>query len=279
MSVEEPESELGLSPDLLNETLPTPLYHQIYTLLREKICRGDIAAGATLPGEQEMARQLNVSRITVKRSLNELAADNLVTRHRGRGTIVASGIAIPVVRASFDNLIESLRLMGLETQIELIDVGKVVADAALATILRVRQGAPLQRAIRRRMLNDEPFAYLVSFVPAEIAARYTNKDLAETPLLTLLERAGNPGVEAEQWITAVGAGPKVAAALDVAEGSPVLRIDRVMTGRGGDVVQLMQSYYVSDRFQYHVRTHSRRQSQPTPANWNELLNTASRGGE
>ncbi len=279
MSVDAPTIDIGLSPDLLNETLPTPLYHQIYTLLREKICRGDIAPGSTLPGEQEMARQLNVSRITVKRSLNELAADNLVSRHRGRGTIVSSGIAIPVVRASFDNLIESLRLMGLETQIELIGVDKVVADAALATILRVRPGAPLQRATRRRMLNGEPFAYLVSFVPAEIAARYTHKELAEIPLLTLLERAGNPAVEAEQWITAVGAGPKVAAALEVAPGSPVLRIDRVMTGRGGDIVQLMQSYYVSSRFQYHVRTHSRRQSQPTPANWNDLLNTASLGGE
>jgi len=270
---------LGLSSDLLNDSLPTPLYHQIYTLLREKICRGDVAPGSTLPGEQELARQLNVSRITVKRALNELAADNIVSRYRGRGTIVASGIAIPVVRASFDNLIESLRLMGLETQIEVIDIAKVIADEPLAAILQVRKGASLQRATRRRMLEGEAFAYLVSFVPSELAARYTAKDLADTPLLTLLERAGNPGVEAEQRITAVGAGPKVAAALGVAPGSPVLRIDRVMTGRGGDVVQLMQSYYRSDRFQYHVRTHSRRQGQPTPSNWNELLNAAGLGDE
>ena len=71
----------------LNPTSPTPLYHQLYTVLRERIVRGDFAPSQTLPGEQELAKLFDVSRITVKRALNELAASGLVSRHRGRGTI------------------------------------------------------------------------------------------------------------------------------------------------------------------------------------------------
>ena len=84
-----------LNASNLDERLPTPLYHQIYLLLREKIRSGIVAANATLPGEQELARAFNVSRITVKRALNELASDHLVTRHRGRGTIVSGQGAVP----------------------------------------------------------------------------------------------------------------------------------------------------------------------------------------
>jgi len=94
---------------LLNGALPTPLYHQVYLVLRERIQSGVYADGETLPGEQELARAFDVSRITVKRALNELAANNLVSRHRGRGTIVSTGGVIPLVSGSFETLISSLK--------------------------------------------------------------------------------------------------------------------------------------------------------------------------
>ena len=70
------------------------------------------------PRRAGLVKLFGVSRITVKRALNELAADRLVTRHRGRGTLVSRGSKIPVVRGSFDTMVESLRLMGLETEVE-----------------------------------------------------------------------------------------------------------------------------------------------------------------
>ena len=80
-----------LGPSLLDAGLPTPLYHQIYLILRDRIRAGVLARNALLPGEQELGRLFNVSRITVKRALNELAADGLISRHRGRGSIVTRG--------------------------------------------------------------------------------------------------------------------------------------------------------------------------------------------
>lgn len=242
----------------LDESLPTPLYHQIYLVLREQIRSGAIAPDAMLPGEQHLARMFNVSRITVKRALNELAADGLLHRHRGRGTIVSSAPAIPVVKGSFDNLLESLRIMGLETEIEVIDVANVQADAATAKLLEIEVGAPVQRAVRRRMLQGEPFSHLVTFIPGDIAEKFSIKEMATTSLLTLLERAGAAVFDAEQWITAVGAEPLVAAALGVSGGAPLLKVERVMRDVHGRPVQLIHSHYRSDRFQYHVKTHRRK---------------------
>jgi DNA-binding transcriptional regulator YhcF (GntR family) len=151
-----PGGVLGLSADQLDETLPTPLYHQIYLVLRERIRSGEIAAGETLPGEQELARALKVSRITVKRALNELAGDRLVSRHRGRGTIVAGGATIPMVRSSFDNLIDSLKIMGLETEVELLEARDIPAEPFIADHLAIKPGDPVQYAVRLRKLRGEP---------------------------------------------------------------------------------------------------------------------------
>lgn len=250
-----------IDSSLLDDSLPTPLYHQIYLVLREKIRGGDIGSDSTLPGEQELARMFDVSRITVKRALNELASDGLVSRHRGRGTIVAGGATIPMVKGSFDTLIESLHIMGLETELELLDVTDVPASASIAQHLNITEGSTIQRAIRRRKLQGEPFSHLVTYVPMAIAKRYSVRDLASTPLLVLLERAGAAAYEAEQWITAVSAEPLVASALGVSVGAPLLKIERVMRTAKGEPVQLIHGHYRPDRFQYHVKTHRRR---PTP---------------
>lgn len=242
----------------LDESMPTPLYHQIYLVLREQIRSGAIPANALLPGEQQMAKIFNVSRITVKRALNELAADGLLNRHRGRGTTVTNGTAVPVVKGSFDNLLESLRIMGLETEIEVLDVADIPADAPTAEALELSPGSRIQRAVRRRKLQGEPFSHLVTHVPGDIADRYSVRDMATTSLLTLLEQVGAAVFDAEQSITAVAAEPLVASALGVAVGAPLLKVERIMRDVNGRPVQLIHSHYRSDRFQYHVKTHRRK---------------------
>ena len=244
-----------LSAALLDENGPAPLYHQIHLVLRDLIRRLDLPPGTALPGEQALAKTFAVSRVTVKRALNELAAERLVSRHRGRGTLVAARKTIPVVRSSFDGLIESLQQMGLVTQVELLETGLVTAsEARVAMQMRLDAGAVLQRAVRRRWLEEEPLSYLITYTPEHIAARYSKDDLAHTAFLLLLERAGSAPLEAEQWITAVAASPVIAAALKVRPSTPLLKIERIMRDGEGGVVQLVHGFYRPDLFQYHVHS-------------------------
>jgi len=244
-------------PALLDEGMRTPLYHQIYLVLRNLIQNGTVAAGALLPGEKVLAELFDVSRITVKRALNELAAEAFVSRHRGLGTVVVGRSALPVVRSSFDNLLESLHQMGLATELELLDMQEVLAGAAgVSSAMGLAPDTELQRVVRRRKLEGEPLSYLITFTPRALAKRYGGEALSGAPSLALLERAGAEALEAEQWITAVCAEPHVASALGVVAGAALLKIERVLRDASGETVQLIQGFYRSDRFQYHVLNYS-----------------------
>jgi GntR family transcriptional regulator len=242
-----------LSPDLIDEALPTPLYHQIFLVLRDRIREGVFPAGAILPGEQELTRLFDVSRITVKRAMNELAAHGFVTRHRGRGTVVTHNTGVPIVEGRFDTLFDALKRMGLATDVKLLEVEDLNADEDIAVDMAIEPGAPLQKAIRLRSLEGDTFSYLITHVPGEIAARYTREDLQTQPMLELLRRAGAEAVEADQTLTAVAADPQVAAALKVSPGSPLLKIKRIMRGPDGRAVQHIVAFYRPERFRYQMR--------------------------
>lgn len=72
----------------LNKNLPTPLYHQIKDYLAEKVALGEWKPGHQLPSERELAKQFNVSTITVKRAVHDLVDKNILYRQRGKGTFV-----------------------------------------------------------------------------------------------------------------------------------------------------------------------------------------------
>ena len=242
-----------LNASLIDAALPTPLYHQIYLLLRDTIRRGELPAGALVPGELDLADLFKVSRITVKRALNELATDSLVTRHRGRGTVVTPAARLSVIRGSFETLIDSLKQMGDETKVRLLEMADIAPTRAIAELLEIDDGEKVQRAVRLRTIEGGPFSYLISYVPMRIARSYTKAELSSLPLLTLLERAGANIDEADQWITAVAAEPKIAQALGVATASPLLRIERLMRDDGGVPVELIHGHYRPDRFVYFIQ--------------------------
>jgi GntR family transcriptional regulator len=240
-------------------TSDAPLHGQIRTSLHGMIDSGAYPSGSVLPGEQELARHFKVSRITVKRALNDLALAGFVRRMRGRGTIVTGGPAHPVLRGSFNTLLQSLKAMGAETEVQLLAAEEVTAPAPIADLLDLQRGAKVERAVRLRKIKGAPFSHLVTYVPREIAAAYSHEQLATTPLLTLLERAGAKATDAEQTITAVAAQKDIADCLHISPGAPLLHITRVMRDAGGRAVQVIEAHYRPDKFQYHIRL-SRRQS-------------------
>jgi GntR family transcriptional regulator len=234
----------------VDSRLPTPLYHQIYLILREQIADGSAVADATLPGEQELTRLYGVSRITAKRALDELAAEGLVVRERGRGTRVRAMPPVPPLHASVEGLLENLFAMGLKTEVALLDFGYVPASAETANALDCTAGRIVQRARRVRSIGGEPFSHLVTFVPEAVGRTYTRRDLAAKPLLALLERSGVRVSRAEQVISAKLADAQVAPHLGVEIGSALLKITRIVRDQNDRPVEYITGLYRPDRYQY-----------------------------
>ena len=237
---------------LIDDQSPTPLYHQVYLIMRGKILKGEFAYDAAIPSEQETASIFGVSRITAKRALNELAAAGLVKRERGRGTRVTYSAPVQPLRSSVEGLLENLLQMGLETQVQLRSFRYVKPERDVAMALQCADDAMVQHAIRVRSLDDEPFSYLETFVPEQIGRSYSREDLATRPLLELLERSGVVVSRAEQTINATLAEVEVANALVLDLGAPLLSIQRVVFDQNDHPVEFIRALYRPARYQYRM---------------------------
>ncbi len=237
---------------MVDERLPTPLYHQVYLVLRNRILSEDYALGTLLPSEQETSEMFGVSRITAKRALNELADDGLVVRERGRGTRVVYHSAAQPVELNVEGVLENLLAMGLKTDVNLLSFDYVPANREVAQKLACDEGAEVQKAVRVRIMDDKAFSYLTTYVPADIGRSYSRDDLAEIPLLALLERTGVDISRAEQTITAAIADAEVALALGLELGSPILCIGRVVYDQNDRAVEYIKGLYRPDRYQYKM---------------------------
>lgn len=242
----------GPKPGLVDERLPTPLYHQVYLVLRDKILTGEYTFETSLLSEQVTSEMFGVSRITAKRALNELADDGFVKRERGRGTRVIYHAPTPPVQASVEGLLENLLAMGLETQVRLRSFDYVKPDNEVARALQCEKDCLVQRAVRVRCLEEEPFSHLTTYVPENIGRSYSRNDMAGRPLLSLLERSGVIVGRAEQTISATLADIEVSSALELELASPLLSIQRIVYDRDENPVEFIKALYRPDRYQYRM---------------------------
>jgi GntR family transcriptional regulator len=246
---------------------------RLYLLLRERIVSGELAPGARLPGEPTLAAEQGVSRVTVRKALDTLAAEGLIDRRPGSGTFVREVAAVRPIVADLSNVLSHLVQMGRQTGVRLLSFSYAAPPEAVAEALRLEPGERTQRSVRVRLIDGAPFSYLTTHVPERIGLTYSEADLAATPLLTLLERSGIVAERASQTIGATLAGPEVAEALGLEIGSPLLAMTRVVSDRSGRGVEHLHALYRPDRYSFHmdlVRTGAAGERQ-----WNPLPNGAS----
>jgi GntR family transcriptional regulator len=222
---------------------------RVYLLLREAIVAGDYPAGTLLPGELRLAEQHGVSRVTIRRALDGLADGGLISRQPGRGTVVCEQ-AVPqaAIGADFASLLPQLVRMGQATTARLLAFSYVAAPQPVAEALGLDIGAPVQRAVRVRLVDGRPFSHLTTHVPADVAQTYSEADLATTPLFRLLERSGVTVTRAQQSISATLAAPDVADALETATGAALIALTRVVFDAAGRGVEHLAALYRPDRF-------------------------------
>ncbi len=225
---------------------------RVYLLLRDEMSNGTYPPGTLLPGEQKLAEIFAVSRVTVRRALDALDADGLISRRAGAGTVVRDRGEGSAVSADFTSLMPQLVAMGQSTTARLLSFSYGPAPAQVARDMGLPDGARVQTAVRVRSIGDRPFSHLTTYVPEAIAANYTEADLATTPLFRLLERSGVTVEAAQQTVTATLASPDVAEALGVSVGSALLSLRRVVRDAEGRGVEYLAALYRADLFRLEM---------------------------
>ncbi len=242
-------------------SLPLSKYHQIYLVLREQIQEGRYSQG--LPGELELARQFAVGRITVRRALEELSRDGLIVREVGRGTRPttraelggrrgAAGQAGDLSGTRLNGLLENIVSVSRSTTVKVLEWRVVQASHALAEALRVPDGDKLRKAVRRRSSSAGPVSLITTYVPEALAHGFGRADLTRKPMLQLLEESGLELGRAVQTVSARQADARVAAELQVAVGTAMLSVQRLVYDASDRPVQLLQGLYRPDRYEYQM---------------------------
>lgn len=233
-------------------------YHQIYLVLREQLHEGRFADG--FPGELALMQQFGVARVTVRRALEQLASEGLISREPGRGTRaldLGASQATPRgqagQRAQLTGLLENLVSMGLKTSVNVLEVALVTASASVANALQLKSGDPVQKAIRVRSTREGPVSHITTYVPADIARKFGRRELARKPILVLLEESGVKVGRAHQTISARLADVMVAQHLDVAVGSALLAVRRLVYDDQDRPIQWLHGLYRPDRYEYEMQ--------------------------
>lgn len=254
MSTQLPEALEAIAADAAQPVAsPTfsPLYRQIKDLMLKALEEGEWRPGQMIPSETVLAARFNVSQGTVRKAIDELAAEKLLIRRQGKGTFVASH---DDPRAFF----RFLRLMRLDGRSEPavskpLDCWRAKAGPEAAHVLHLQAGDPI--TIIRRLLefSAQPVVLDEIYLPGAVFGGLTLEMLQEWTgsLYSLFEmHFGVRMIRAEERLRAVAADRLSAEALRVEEGSPLLSVERLSFTYGDKPVEWRRGLYSTARHCY-----------------------------
>lgn len=225
-----------------------PLYHQIYVQMRRMLTETPQDPESALPAELELAKHYGVSRVTIRKTLEQLQRDGLIVRVHGKGTFPA-GLGLRQDKVNISGALDNLLSLETRSNARTLDWSMVEVDARLAE----RMHSPrCLRIVRLRLLDGVPLSFTTLHVPERLASLLTDEKDRSEPLIQVLERKGIRTERAEQVLTAVPASARAAAELNVAEASPLMLMRRLMFDTEQSPILHQESCYPPDRFEYRM---------------------------
>ncbi|MEA3123629.1 MAG: GntR family transcriptional regulator [Caballeronia sp.] len=229
----------------------SPLYQQIKALITQGLESGEWKPGEMIPSEVELAARYKVSQGTVRKAIDELAADNLLVRRQGKGTFVATHNED---RVQF----RFLRLLPEDGDLHphvsrLLECRRLRAPAEIARQLDLKPADPVVCIKRLLQFDGETTVFDEIWLPGAVFRGLTAERLADYkgPLYAMFETEfGTRMIRASEKIRAVGADEAVAELLGVALGSPLLSVERVSYTYGDRPVEVRRGWYVTNGYYY-----------------------------
>ena len=230
----------------------SPLYRQIRGLITRSLESGEWKPGDIIPSETELAVRFGVSQGTVRKAIDEMAAENLLVRRQGKGTYVAS-------HNDPRSFFRFLRVAANEGELAPLksipmECWRAKAGIDVARTLALDVGDPVIIVRRVLKFGNEPAVFDEIYLSGELFADLTLDVLKSgaMSLYSLLEsRYGVRMIRADERLRAVFADKLCAEVLQVSEGSPLLLVERVTFTYANKPVEWRRGFYSTQNFHYH----------------------------
>ncbi len=232
----------------------SPLYQQIKGLILQSLQAGEWKPGEAIPSEMDLAARFRVSQGTVRKAIDELAAENLVVRRQGKGTFVATH-AEQHVQYRFLKLVPDSGDQGAEGPAErtVIECRRQRATADVARALSLRSGDAVVQVRRVLAFGGVPTILEDLWLPGNAFRGMTSEQMAgyHGPTYAMFEvEFGVRMVRAEEKIRAVAADAASAVLLKVPPGTPLLSVERVAYTYNDVPMELRRGLYRTDTHHY-----------------------------
>ncbi|MBU2957883.1 GntR family transcriptional regulator [Paracoccus sp. 1_MG-2023] len=227
-----------------------PLYQKVIDTIVARIASGELLAGGMLPSEMQLASEVGVSQGTARKALMMLEQHGILRREQGRGTFVTA-------RTPESSLFNFFRLREGD--------GAIVSPEPVEEKIVQRAATQVERATlferpetvyeiaRIRSMDGTNSTIETSVVPAQLFAGLENRAPLPSALYILYQQSyGCIVLKAEESITATVADADQAAALGIAQGAPLLQVERLAFDILGRPIERRRSLYRTDRFSYRV---------------------------
>lgn len=229
----------------------SPLYRQIKALLLQSLDQGEWKPGEAIPSEVDLATRFQVSQGTVRKAIDELAAENLLLRRQGKGTFVATHNEAKV-RFRFLRLAPDEGVPVVSSS-QILECRRVRSPADIAALLQMRTGDVVVNLRRLLSFGQVPTILDDIWLPGSVFKGLSTSSIAQNkgPLYAFFESEyGVSMVRADEKIKAVSATPDQSALLNVEPGAPLLRVERVSYTYGDRPMEVRRGLYVTDSFHY-----------------------------
>jgi GntR family transcriptional regulator len=235
----------------LDKDSKEPLYKQLKAALLEYI-EENLKEGDAIPIELEIEKKYGVSRITVRKTIDELVIDGVVSKTQGRGTFVQSRKIVQKA-GSITSWTEEMHLKGKKTETRNLMMNEIEPSRKLTEVLNLSKGEKIICLKRLRCADGEPIAILINYFRSKFVPDFIEKGLRKESLYEALEEDFGIQLErAHERVTARIANDLEALELGVSPDSAILHITRVSYLPDGTPFELVEMANRSDRYQYEI---------------------------
>ena len=237
--------------DVINKNSPFTLTYQLTTILRSQILNGKYPEDTFIPTESELIDIYRVSRITVRKALENLVLEGLLYRERGRGTFVSK----KKVKSDVTRLISTTNTfqeLGIKSEIKLLKIEKIGASQFINLKLSLIEDEKVYKLERLRLADGEPTIIDISYLPEKLFPDIDTQDLNHSLYELMDSKYSVQLIGSSEAFTAVTLDKKCAALLRCKVGAPAFLMTGVTYRLGRIPTTFEKCIYRGDRFELKV---------------------------
>lgn len=241
---------MNTATDALTTMSRAPKYVQVKEEIRRKILSKEWADGCRIPVEAEFCEMFGVSRITVRKALEELQSEGYLVKIQGKGTFVRNQM-LEQHLSKFYSFSEELRKQGMEEEAEVLELTTLDATEEVASYLQLEVGDPVVRVFRVRRTEHGPYAVETSYIPKYLTGDMSKQMINENGLYRTLKKHGVTVNAARETFRAINVNKEQSKLLDVRIDAAAIALTRIAYS-GSSVVEYCISIVRGDFFSYSV---------------------------